>query len=127
MQAPSDTELQLLKLFWRHGPLSARELHEKAGPDLGWTVSTTRTVLERMRAKGLVARRNVHGLAVYRAARDKVTVIGAVLGRLGKLLEIDEALPASAFAGSRLLTPDEAAEIERLMSRAAGNDEESQS
>jgi predicted transcriptional regulator len=50
--SPSDSELQLLKLFWRVGPMSAREVQDLAGPELGWAVSTTRTTLERMRAKG---------------------------------------------------------------------------
>jgi BlaI family penicillinase repressor len=118
MTPPNDTELELLKQFWRKGSLSAREVQDLAGPDLGWTVSTTRTVLERMRAKGLLSRRSVHGLAVYDAARDKVSVIGAVLRRMRGLLEIDGVLPASAFAGSQLLTPQEAAELEQMLAKA---------
>src|ERR1700754_762401 len=80
MSEPSDTELDILKLFWRHGPMSAREAQAYAGPELGWADSTTRTVLERMRAKGLLSRRAVHGLAVYTAARGKVQVLAGVLG-----------------------------------------------
>jgi predicted transcriptional regulator len=112
---PSETELDLLKLLWRRGAMSARELHDLAGPELGWTVSTTRTVLERMKGKGLIERRAVHGLAVYDAAKTKVSVIGAVIRRVRDLLGVDSLAPASAFAGSEILTPEEAAELEALL------------
>ena len=115
MNAPSDTELALLKLFWRQGPMSARECQELAGPELGWAVSTTRTTLERMRAKGLLERRSVHGMAVYQPAQGKVDVVGAVLRRMRTLLDIKGALPASAFAGSELLSPEEVAELEAML------------
>ena len=65
--APSDAELSVLKCFWRDGDLSAREVQDRIGAEQGWTSSTTRTVLERMVAKGLLIRRSVHGLAVYEA------------------------------------------------------------
>eukprot|EP01030_Chromulinospumella_sphaerica_P013466 gene13466-13244_t len=66
---PSDTELEILKVFWRDGAASAREIQAALPQALDWTGSTTRTVLERMRAKGLLVRRSVHGLAVYEAAQ----------------------------------------------------------
>ena len=115
---PSDTELELLKLLWRRGPLSAREVQDLAGPALDWTASTTRTVLERMRAKALVVRRSVHGLAVYEAADNKVSVIGAMVRRMGEFLEIDAAVAASAFSGSQLLTEEESVELEALLADA---------
>ena len=112
---PTDPELDLLKLFWRDGDLSAREVHDRLPPALGWAVSTTRTVLDRMRAKGLLVRRNVHGLAVYSPAQAKVAVLGGVVGRLRSLLEISGPLPASALSGSQILSADEIAELRRLL------------
>lgn len=115
MNAPSDTELALLKLFWRQGPMSARETQALAGPELGWAVSTTRTTLERMRAKGLLERRSVHGMAVYTPAQGKVDVVGALLRRMRSLLDIKGALPASAFSGSELLSPEEVTALEAML------------
>lgn len=121
MAAPSDTELALLKLFWQSGPMSAREVQEALPAELDWAASTTRTVLERMRAKGLLARRSVHGMAVYAPAQDKVSVLGAALKRMMRgVLEIDAALPAAAFSGSKLLSEDELAELEALLNAEAG-------
>lgn len=112
---PSDTELAILKLFWRHGPMSAREAQAHAGPELGWADSTTRTVLERMKTKGLLARRPVHGMAVYEAAQGKARVLAGVLKKLGSLLEIEGSLPASALVGSQILSADDVAELEALL------------
>jgi len=57
MADPSDAELEVLKLFWRRGPSSVREVQDDFGVAAGWASSTTRTVLERMTAKGLLRRR----------------------------------------------------------------------
>lgn len=123
MTEPSDLELEVLKAFWRGGAMSAREAHSVIEPELGWSGSTTRTVLERMVAKGLLTRHSVHGLAVYEAKKAKVDVIGGVLNRLRGLLEIDGRLPASAFSGSQILSETDIQELEALLNAARPEDE----
>jgi predicted transcriptional regulator len=113
MPEPSDSEFEVLKLFWRAGPMSAREVQTLAEPELGWADSTTRTVLERMCKKGLLARRSVHGMAVYEPAREKVEVLGGVLRKLRGVFEMAGPLSASAFTGSQILN---AAELDELQS-----------
>jgi BlaI family penicillinase repressor len=113
--SPTDAELDVLKCFWRDGDLSAREVQTRIAADLGWTSSTTRTVLERMRAKGILSRREVHGMAVYSPAQPKVTVIHGVMRRLAVMLDIDGALPAAAFSGSQILDAGEIAELEAAL------------
>ncbi|PZO02823.1 MAG: CopY family transcriptional repressor [Alphaproteobacteria bacterium] len=123
MPSPSDAELDVLKAFWRDGDLSAREVQDRVGGNLGWTGSTTRTVLERMRAKGLLSRRDVHGMAVYATLQPKVAVIGGLMRRLGAMLEIDGALPAAAFSGSQLLDADDIAALDAALNAAPSEDE----
>ncbi len=124
MPEPSDTELELLKLFWRSGAMSAREVQDALPAELDWAASTTRTVLERMRAKGILVRKSVHGMAVYTTAQDKVSVIGGALRRMMRgVLEIDSALPASAFAGSRLLSEEDLKALEAILNRAEAGDD----
>lgn len=116
MPPPSESELALLKLFWQSGPMSAREVQAALPAGLDWAASTTRTVLERMKAKGLLSRRSVHGMAVYAPAQDKVSILGAALKRMMRgVLEIDAALPAAAFSGSKLLSEDDLAELEAIL------------
>jgi len=112
---PTDAELDILKCFWRGGDLSAREVHNQIAADLAWSSSTTRTVLERMRVKGLLYRRDVHGMAVYSATQPKVAVIRNVVRRLRAILEIDGPLPAAAFSGSQILNADDIVALERAL------------
>lgn len=117
---PSETELEVLKAFWRGGPLSAREAHIAVGERLGWAPSTTRTVLERMRVKSLLTRRSLHGLAVYSAVGDKVSILGAALRRLVRgVMEVRGAVPASSFAGSGILTEKELEQLELLLNEGS--------
>lgn len=120
---PSDAEMAVLKAFWRQGPMSAREAQMALAGELDWAGSTVRTVLERMRAKGLLDRRSVHGMAVYAPAGDKVSVLGGALKRLIRsVLEVRGELPASAFAGSEILTPEELARLHALLNAKPEND-----
>lgn len=116
---PTDAELDLLKCFWRDGDLSSREVQVRIADGLGWTSSTTRTVLERMRAKGLLSRKEVHGVAVYSATQPKVAVIGGLMKRLSAILEIDGPLPAAAFSGSQLLDAEDIAALKAALAADA--------
>ena len=122
---PTDAELDVLKAFWRDGPLSSREVQTRIADGLAWSSSTTRTVLERMRAKGLLTRREGHGVAVYAPAQPKVAVIGGLMQRLAKLLEVDGPVPAAAFSGSQLLSEADIEALEAALAdaRADGEDD----
>lgn len=121
---PTDAELEVLKCFWRDGDLSSREVHDRIAAQLDWTPSTTRTMLERMRAKALLSRRDVHGVAVYSQVRPKVEVLNLLMRRFSALLDMDGALPAAAFSGSQLLSDSDIAELETLLNaNEAGDDD----
>ena len=114
----SDSEMDVLKALWEKSPQSARELHDALSARTNWAVSTTRTVLERMRLKELVRREHVHGLAVYAPARGKVEVLGESFERLFRhVLEVPGNLPVSSLTGSTLLDSEELAELERMLNQ----------
>ncbi|MEQ8435234.1 MAG: BlaI/MecI/CopY family transcriptional regulator [Oceanicaulis sp.] len=117
---PNPSELQILKALWAAGRLSARELHDQAGQAQGWSYSTTRTVIQRMVDKGLLRRESAHGLAVFEPASGKVDLISRLVRSFAaRVLESDPgALPASTFAGSRILDAAERAELEALLKQA---------
>lgn len=122
---PNPSELEVLKALWSSQRLSAREVHDRIGEAQGWSYSTTRTVIQRMVDKGLVTKDSVHGLAVFAATDRKVDLISRLVRSFTKrVLEADPtALPASAFAGSRLLDDAERAELDALLK--AGPDADS--
>lgn len=116
---PSDAELIVLKQFWKAGPQSVREVHAALGDAMAWKPSTTRTVIARMEVKGLVTREDVHGISVFSAASDKVSTLAGLMTNLARdVFEMKGAVPASFFADSPLLSDEEAAELENLVSAA---------
>lgn len=112
----SDSEMDVLKLLWQRSPQSAREVHDALADRTGWAVSTTRTVLERMRAKELLTRAILHGVAVFAPSKSKVAVLGDSLAHLFRhVLEIRGSLPVSALTGSAVLDERELAELDRML------------
>lgn len=115
----SKAELDLLKIFWRQGKLSAREVHDATEGRTGWAYTTTRTTLDRMVKKDLLHRKTFHRLYLYSAAVGKV----ATLARLAKefaerVLELDSVPVATLFSHSDVLNEEELEQLEATLERA---------
>ncbi len=124
MARPNPSELAILKHLWTAGAQSAREVHEAVGPSQNWQASTTRTVIGRMERKGWLARRNMHGLAVYEAALDRVETLGGLVRHLARsVLEMDGQLPAALFAGSPHLSDAELDELDAIINQAEADED----
>ncbi|MEN5072045.1 type III secretion system needle length determinant, SpaN/EivJ family [Stenotrophomonas sp. TWI1183] len=123
LPTPSNAELELLKALWRQGACSAREVHNGAVAVLDWSYSSTRKTLERMVDKGLVEETVEHGLNMYRAKVGKVATLAALSTDFARrVLELDGALPAQAFADSRLLSEQELQQLDALLRAPAQDD-----
>lgn len=123
MEQPSPAEMSVLKTLWAQSPLGAREIHERAGGSRDWSYSTTRTLIVRMVDKGLIEKRDAHGLAVFHPRATKAQILSRMVRSFSALVfDLDEPLPASAFASSPLLDPDDIAELEQLLARPSGAD-----
>lgn len=59
----SRAEFTVLKVLWKQQPLSVREVHDRLAN--GWAYTTTKTVMDRMVAKGLLQRGSAHGVNIY--------------------------------------------------------------
>lgn len=51
-----DSELKVMELLWREGELSAKELAEMLMEQVGWSKTTTYTVIKKCVDKGAVSR-----------------------------------------------------------------------
>ena len=115
------TDLQILKTLWSAERMSSREVHDALLKETGWSYSTTRTLLARMEEKGIVARADFHGVAVYSAAMSPVQVLGQMARDLTRgVFEIKGALPASMFADSPHITNDDLAELDAILNADDG-------
>lgn len=113
---PSVTELTLLKALWKQQPLSAREIHDAAVDELGWSFSSTRKTLDRMLEKRMVALHTVHGINVYRAQLEKVGTLATFAHDFGRrVMEMDAPLPVAMFTGSKLVDQQELAQLEQML------------
>jgi len=110
------SELAVLKVLWREGELSAREVHEGLPDALAWAYSTTRTTVDRMAGKGLLAKRSFHGIYLYEARISRPAGLAGVVRDLAdRVLEMDYAPVVSLFAEANDLSPEEVDELERLL------------
>jgi BlaI family transcriptional regulator, penicillinase repressor len=113
---PSPTELAILKILWKSEPLSAREIHSVIEEKLNWTNSSTRKTLERMSNKSFLKTNEIHGTKVYLSNLSKTKILANYIKDLAqRVLEVDEPLPVSMFADSKLLDKDELKELEVLL------------
>ena len=73
----TESEWNVLSCLWEHMPQTARELTEVLSASVGWSRSTTLTVLRRMTEKGLLlCEEGDDGVRIYRTelAQDAVTM-----------------------------------------------------
>lgn len=61
----------MLSSLWTLGTASVRDLHERVGVPAGYVYTTTAKVVDRLREKGLVARRRDGGAFLYSPAADR--------------------------------------------------------
>lgn len=113
---PTSVELTLLRALWTAAPLSAREIHERTKSATNWSYSSTRKTLDRMTAKRLVAERSAHGLKIYVPLASRLSTVAAMIADFGReVLDAPAPLDAAAFAGSRLIEPDEVDDLQALL------------
>src|SRR4030095_2655089 len=64
---PTEGELAILRVLWRRGPSTVREVHEELSPDKPTGYTTTLKLLQIMGDKGLVHRDATRRAHVYEA------------------------------------------------------------
>jgi predicted transcriptional regulator len=110
----SRTELEVLKPLWKHEAMSAREVHDAL--ENGWAYTTTRTMLDRLVAKGHVGKKQVHGMNVYEARVARVRAIASLVRDFARsVLEVEPSRVAPLFLEGDVLSEDEVTELERLL------------
>jgi predicted transcriptional regulator len=119
---PTDVELQILRVFWKRGPSTVREVHNSLKEDRDTGYSTTLKMMQVMHAKELLVRDESTRPQRYRPA----------LSQRKTQLQLFDDLVQRAFGGaaSRLLvqalsakrvSSDELAEIKQLIQQLEGN------
>ncbi len=113
----SETELEILKVIWDHGPGTVREIDARLR-QLGrrWAYTTVLTLLQRLEAKGYVASDKTGLAHVFRAAVSRNRLLRQRLKDLAQ--ELCEGAPAPlvlALVESQHFSEDEIEQFRRLL------------
>ncbi|GLR72199.1 BlaI/MecI/CopY family transcriptional regulator [Agaribacter marinus] len=123
---PNSTELEILKLLWKKQPQTAKEIHVHLSVKYGWSYSSTRKTLERMGNKGILEIDSLGNKKTFKALLEKIPTLASCMQAFAtNVLELDEPLPVSMFADSRLISREEIDELAALLNQSSGDEKES--
>ena len=112
----SRSGLDIMKILWKDGRSSAREVHDQLSAAYGWAYSTTKTIMDRMVKKGHLSRENFHGIILYKPLFSKPAGLAELVRNFAdNVLELDYGSVVSLFARSKALTAKEIEELQRLL------------
>jgi BlaI family penicillinase repressor len=110
-----DLEYAVLTVLWEYGTASAPEIHRHVGEPAGSVYTTTAKVLDRLHAKGLVARKRIGKSFVYTPSFPRDVIDRARMKQaLGRILgpEVRPAV-ASLIEAVESIDPDMLDELAR--------------
>ena len=119
---PTDAELSILRVLWRRGPSTVRQVYEEwnARQPTGYT--TVLKLMQIMVEKGLLKRDDTERSHVYRATLAEEETQRQLVGHL-----LERAFSGSAqklvmqALSAKKATPEELAEIRRLLDQMEGD------
>jgi predicted transcriptional regulator len=108
--------MQLLQLLWEESPLGATEIAERVPDERGWTITTVKTLLSRLVAKGALTAKPQGRKYLYSPAieRDQVAANQA-RGLIDRLFGGRVSPLVAQLAEQRQLDEQDIAELEALI------------
>ena len=112
----SKPEYDVLRVLWKKGQQSVREVHEIMEKRRGWALTTTRTVMDRMVNKKLIDKRNFHGVFVYSPLITRPVGLAKMVQYFAEsVLETDTNTVVSMFSNTTDMTPEEVDKLRNLL------------
>lgn len=65
-----DSELKVMEILWQEGDKTAKELAERLKCDVGWSKTTTYTVIKKCVEKGAIERLHPHFMCRARVSKE---------------------------------------------------------
>ena len=118
---PTDAELSILRVLWKRGPSTVREVHRELSRERAIVYTTVLKLLQIMTEKGLVSREEVGRAHVYQAMQSEEQAQRRLVVDL-----LDRAFDGSAeqlvmrALTARKASPEELAQIRRLLDELEG-------
>ena len=112
----SKAELNILRVLWKAGRLSIREVYDQIYDIHKWAYTTTKTIMDRMVKKGLLKREKFHGVFLYKPLISRPAGLAKMVQFFAdRILETDTGSVVAMFAKNNTLNKDEIKELEVLL------------
>ncbi|NQT26190.1 BlaI/MecI/CopY family transcriptional regulator [candidate division KSB1 bacterium] len=112
----SKAEYDILRVLWKQGRQTIRELHDRLYETSGWAYTTTKTMMDRMVQKGLLSREQFHGIFLYQAIISRPAGLAKMVKFFAdRVVELDSSEVVAMFAQSKAITAEEIKELEALL------------
>ena len=112
----SKAEYDILRILWKNGKQTVREVHDQLHATHGWAYTTTKTMMDRMISKDLLQREEFHGIFLYKSLISRpMGLVKLIQFFADRVLEIDAGTVVSLFAQSKAITPEEIQQLEYLL------------
>ena len=116
MERIGDAELAVMEVLWEDAPLTAADVAERVPAERGWSVSTVKTMLSRLCAKGVAAHEEEGRRYLYSPAVARADYAAQESGRLLDRMFGGRLTPLVAHLAERdRLSPADIEEIEALL------------
>jgi len=112
---PTEGELRILRVLWRRGPSTVRQVHETLGPRKRASYNTTLKFLQIMHEKGLVVRDESQRPQVYRPTVPENQMQRRLLSDFLERVFGGSARKLVAALAASDISPEELAQIRRLL------------
>ncbi len=120
---PTEVELQILRILWKRGPSTARQIHNQLAEARDTNYSTTVKMLSVMLEKNLVRRDESVRPQVYRpAATQRRTQLGMLKDLIQNVYDGSAGSLVLQALASQKASPEELAEIRRVLDELGERD-----
>ena len=112
----TQAESAVMEVLWRRSPLAAEEIAAEVAEPQGWSQVTVKTLINRLLTKRAIGAEKDGRRYLYRPLLDRGSyVAGESQGLLDRLFDGRLAPLVSHFSQSKTLTPEDVAELKRLI------------
>ena len=117
----SRSEYDILRVLWRAGKATVREVHDDLEKTSGWAYTTTKTMMDRMVTKTLLKREPFHGIYLYTPQISKPQGLAKMVQFFAdRVVELEVESVVSLFTQGDAITEKEIEELELILEREKG-------
>lgn len=111
-----DSELRVMELIWQKGAIRASKIAEILGDEIGWSKTTTYTVIKKCLDKGAIKRENPHFVCTALIDKSKVQ-LAETTEHIDKFYNGSASMLFASLVQNKKLTKNEINELKDLVSK----------